>query len=246
MLNWFNKKSPTPTNYSFLAADMHAHLLPGIDDGAPNLETSLDMLRKMAEMGYQRVVATPHVYKEFYPNTSEVIQTKLAELRRAAQQAQIPLQIDAAAEYFLDSHFETLLANDDILALPGNFVLVEMSFIDSYPSFRQVIFDLQLKGYRPILAHPERYAYLCNDTRELSRIVDAGCRLQVNLLSLGGHYGPMARNAAEKMIKKGLVSMLGTDAHNLKHLAELSSIMKSSSVRSLLGGVELENNKVQG
>lgn len=246
MLNWFKKKSPAPTNFTFLGADMHAHLLPGIDDGAPNLETSLQMLQKMAALGYQRVVATPHVYKEFYPNTSTVIKEKLAELQKAAQQAQIPLKIDAAAEYFLDSHFEQLLANDDILPLPGNFVLVEMSFIDSYPSFRQVIFDLQLKGYRPVLAHPERYAYLCNDTRELSRIVDAGCRLQVNLLSLSGHYGPMARTAAEKMIKKGLVSMLGTDAHHLKHLEELSALIKSSSIRSLLGEVEWENNKVQG
>jgi tyrosine-protein phosphatase YwqE len=107
-----------------------------------------------------------------------------------------------------------------------------------------VVFELQLKGYRPILAHPERYPFLCDDWRELRRIQEAGCRLQINLLSLTGHYGAGPRASAESMIKKGLISFLGTDAHHLTHLKELARIPKSGSTLRLLEKGEFDNAKL--
>jgi protein-tyrosine phosphatase len=220
---------------------MHSHILPGIDDGAKTMEDSLAMIRQMAEMGYKRLIATPHIYRELYPNNSEIVLDRLALVRRAVQDAGIPVQIDAAAEYFMDEHFEDLLAKDDILTLPGGYVLVEMSFAAKSPGYRQIIFDMQLKGYKPILAHPERYPYLTDRMGELETLADGGCRMQLNLLSLGGVYGKGPQIAAEKMLKLGIVSMLGTDAHQPMHLRALADMVKKGIVGKVLDAHEFEN-----
>ena len=139
-----------------LGTDLHVHVLPGIDDGSPDLETSLQLLHTMKELGYHRLIATPHIYQEFYPNTSAVILEKLDLVQQSAIREGIEIELLAAAEYFLDEYFEQRLLDDDLLSLPGGYVLVEMSFFAPYPSLRQILFDLQLKGFKPILAHPER------------------------------------------------------------------------------------------
>ncbi len=221
---------------------MHAHILPGIDDGAATLDDSLLLIEGLSLLGYRHLIATPHVYQEFYPNTSDIILEKLDLVRKAVADKGINIRIDAAAEYFLDDHLDDLLQKDDILTLPGGFVLVEMSFVAEYPHLRQTLFDMQLKGYKPILAHPERYPYLNQNMPALQNLVDGGCRLQVNLLSLTGHYGKGPQLAAEKMIKQKLVSMLGTDIHHIQHIDHLHQLQKNSAIRRLLHQYTFENN----
>lgn len=221
---------------------MHAHLLPGIDDGAATMDDSLAMIEGMYALGYRHLIATPHIYKAFYPNTTSIIQEKLVDVRRALKDKGINIRLDAAAEYFMDDHFDMLLHHDDILVLPGGFVLVEMSFVAEQPNFRQTLFDMQIKGYKPILAHPERYPYLNQNITALENLVDGGCRLQLNLLSLVGQYGKGPQLAAERLLKHRLFSMVGSDAHNTKHVDLLSQLHKSSAIRRLFRGYDFENN----
>jgi len=225
LFHWFKEKNPLPAfaDLSWLGADMHSHLLPGIDDGSPDMETSLQLIRALREMGYQRLITTPHIYWEHYPNTPEIITNKLAEVRAALLAADIPVQLDAAAEYFLDEHFETQLAAETLLTLPERHVLVEMSFLGPYPKLHATMFQMRSSGYRPILAHPERYLYYASDLGQFEQIRDYGCALQVNLLSLSGYYGKPEKSLGLKLLEKGWVDFLGTDLHHSRHATHLQA-----------------------
>jgi len=244
LFDFLKKLSRTTTNPPLPQVDMHAHLLPGIDDGAATMEDSLAMIEGMYGLGYRHLIATPHIYQEFYPNTTAIIQEKLQLLRQALTRKGLHIRLDAAAEYFLDDHFDMLLHQDDIMVLPGGYVLIEMSFVAEHPNFRQTLFDLQMKGYKPILAHPERYPYLNQNILALENLVDGGCRLQLNLLSLLGQYGKGPQLAAERLLKHKLISMVGTDVHNIQHVDLLAQLHKSSAIRRLLKDYDFENSKL--
>ncbi len=243
MFNFLRKAIKTQDACVLPTVDMHAHFLPGIDDGAATMEDSLAMIAHLHQLGYTHLIATPHVYKEFYPNTSARIREALHSVKQAVKMLGTEIKIDAAAEYFLDDHFDALLRDNDILTLPGNYVLVEMSFVAPYTHFKQTLFEMQLKGYKPVLAHPERYPYLTKHFSELEDLVHGGCRLQVNILSLGGYYGKGPKAAAFKMLDKGMVSMLGTDAHHLQHLDLIGKIKDTREFQSLHGHI-FENNRL--
>ncbi len=221
----FFKSKPDPTAlFRGLGTDMHSHLLPGIDDGSPDMETSLQLIRSMQKMGFERLITTPHIYQGLYPNTPEIILDRLAAVRAALQAANINIQLDAAAEYFLDENFDAQLAADRLLTLPERHVLIEMSFLAPYHKLHTTLFQMQTKGYRPILAHPERYLYYAGDLGRLEQIREYGSLLQVNLLSLSGYYGKPAKNLALKLLEKGWVDYLGTDLHHDRHATHLQTI----------------------
>jgi len=241
------KKAPRYTleDFSTLAVDMHSHLLPGIDDGAPSMEHSLRLIGELYKLGYHKIITTPHIHSEYYPNTSEIIQQKLQEVRQALQVAQIPVDFHAAAEYYLDEHFESLLRRDEpLLCIHKNYVLVEISFFGSPPKLENYLFDLQMKGYKPILAHPERYAYFGGDLKAYKRFKDLGCLLQVNLLSLAGYYGKNCAETGQKLIKNGLVELLGSDLHHERHLQSLQSALENKSFAKLLLDYEFQNARL--
>jgi protein-tyrosine phosphatase len=219
---------------SFLEADMHAHWLPGLDDGAPDLAHSLDLLQRLADLGYRRLWATPHVMADLYPNRSEVILEKLVLVRTAAKEAGLDLQLETAAEYLLDEGFGEKIAAGDLLTLPGNQVLVEMSFVSPPPQLDTYIFQLQTKGYRVIIAHPERYMFYHQDQAVYHRLREKGCALQLNLLSLTGYYGKAVREVGLRLLKEGLVDYLGTDMHHRRHAAELALLLTDRSLNKLL------------
>jgi len=226
----FLKKSTKIPIGNQLKTDMHSHLLPGIDDGAPDMETSLQLIKGLVGLGYQHLITTPHVMNDMYPNTPEVILSKLEELRSAVLDAGIEVQIDAAAEYYVDEFFEDYIKSESLLCFDNNKVLIEQSMAQEYPRFKEVVFDLRLKGYVPIIAHPERYVYYNNFRHEFQWFKDAGCLLQVNLLSLQGYYGKMERQLAEYLFKSDLIDFLGTDCHHERHLIRLTGFAKESQV----------------
>jgi len=244
MLNWFKEKKQAPVSATFqiLGADMHSHLLPGIDDGAKTMEDSLALIRSLSAMGYTRLITTPHIYKEYYPNTPDIILGKLEQVRQAVAEAQIDVTIDASAEYFLDEHFEQLMEADLLLPLPGNHLLVEMSFFAPYPKLHDVIFRLRTRGYRPILAHPERYLYYAGDIEQFENIRNYGCLLQVNLLSLIGHYGKPIKTLAFKLLERGWVDFLGTDMHHAGHAERLNTLLQGPEIARILGKYEFKNS----
>ncbi|MEO6758907.1 MAG: CpsB/CapC family capsule biosynthesis tyrosine phosphatase [Saprospiraceae bacterium] len=221
MFSLFKKKPAAQPDFGFLHTDMHSHILPGIDDGSPDMETSLALIRAMQEMGYQQLIATPHVMTDFYPNTRTIILQKRDAVRKALQAAGISMPLDAAAEYLVDETFEELYKKEPLLTLPGGYVLVEMSFHHPYPNFHKVLFDLQMQGYKPIFAHPERYSYF-RDLDELQQIKEYGCLLQMNALSITGYYGKPIREKAQKLLAGNMIDFVGTDLHHARHAETLA------------------------
>ena len=243
MFSFFKKKSTTSL-FELLKTDIHSHLIPGIDDGSPDLATSLRYLQRFQEMGLQRVVTTPHIYDGLYNNTTSIIQSGLTKLQQEASKKGLGIKIEAAAEYFVDKHFEQLLAANDLLSFgTRRYVLIEMSFVAPSQQLETVIFQLLTKGYQPILAHPERYNYLHHSMNTYKHIHELGCMLQVNLPSLCGYYGPATKKIAQQLIKLDLVDFLGTDLHHDRHLelfvahqfdADLAKLIQKGNFKNVL------------
>ena len=234
MLSFFFKKSKPIHNQSdFLVTDMHSHLLPGLDDGAEEMEESLNMLRKFVELGYKKAILTPHVMSDAYKNTPEGIREKLELLKTHARD--IDVRIEAAAEYYVDEMLLSKLeSNEEILFFGQHkYVLIETSYINESSYFAHVCFELQSKGYRPVLAHPERYIYLYNDFGKYEELCDRGLLLQLNISSLIGYYSPMSKKIAEKLIDNKMVHMVGTDCHSMKQVAVLEKAMQTSYFNKL-------------
>ena len=206
-------------DYSALGIDMHSHLLPGIDDGSPDAATSVSYIKKMMELGYRKFICTPHIYQDLYPNTPETITAALQVLKARLAEEQIDVEVHAAAEYFIDDLFADRLRNDEqLLTLHKNYVLVEISFMQAPSDLKNILFELIVKGYQPVLAHPERYNYYHSRKEVYHRFKDQGCLLQINLLSLSGYYGKSVQEAAHYLVDQKLVDLIGTDLHHQRHL----------------------------
>ncbi len=241
MFSFFSSKT-LPKDFSFLGTDMHSHLIPGIDDGAKTVEEALALVKELYQLGYRHIITTPHVMADLYPNTPKDITDGLAVLRDAVSAAGLEVKIDAAAEYFIDEHFAALVDHDQLLTLPENRVLVEMSTLSAPPNLFNDLFRLQTKGYQPVLAHPERYVFLKSDFRQYSRLKDYGCEFQLNILSITGYYGKPVRETALKLLKNNMVNFLGTDMHHERHAASLRDFAGNRSAMKLLAAHEFENS----
>ena len=216
------KKKRKIADLSGIATDMHSHLLPGIDDGSPDVETSIALIRGMMEIGYKKFITTPHIMWDIYQNTHETIKTAHTQLKEALKKEKIKVHIRAAAEYFLDDHFDQLLEdNTPLLTIHDNLVLVEFSFVNAPFDLKEKLFKLQMAGYQPVLAHPERYLYLKDNKVFFDSLRDAGCLFQLNLLSLSNYYGKASTELAHYLIKKNYFDFLGTDLHHERHLEAL-------------------------
>jgi len=221
MLKWFSKKKEEelePLDFSILKTDIHSHFIPGIDDGSPDMETSILLIKKMQNLGYSKVITSPHVMSDFYQNSTQIILKGLADVRAELKIQNINMEIDAAAEYYIDFEFEQKIEKEKFLTFGGNYILVEFSFIEEPRNLFDIIFKLQLEGYKVVLAHPERYAY--HRMEDYNELKNRGVLLQINLLSLIGYYSPQVQKKTEKLIEDNLVSFVGTDCHNMHH-AEL-------------------------
>ena len=224
---------------------MHSHLIPGIDDGSPDMATSLAYLSAFQELGFQKVITTPHILAGLYDNTAEIIREGLHELQKSSAHHGLTVKVEAAAEYMIDSYFETLLETDNLMSFgKSNCVLIEMSFVAPSPQLEQVIFKLLTKGYKPVLAHPERYNYWHHSPTLLPYIKELGCSFQINLPSLMGYYGTATRKIALHLIKSGLVDFLGTDLHHERHLALLTRYQFDNNLNQLLQKYPMMNNEL--
>lgn len=225
MFSIFKRRIPTvASNFSFIGTDIHNHLLPGIDDGSPDVATSVELMEGMLELGFSSFVCTPHVLGSVHPNTPDTIKQAHQQLQTSLTAAGYTHSVKYSAEYMTDYELTDIISGEQLLPLPGQYVLVEMSYALPSPNIREVLFDLQTRGYRPILAHPERYPYMFSRFQEYEALVDAGAELQINLLSLQGYYGKHIQKAAEKLISHNLISWVGSDLHHRRHLAALQQL----------------------
>lgn len=218
---------PPGANWSFLGADMHSHMIPGIDDGAKTMEDSLTMLRAMKELGYNTIVTTPHVMSDFYPNSRQTIEAGLAEVQKALKENNIDIQLRAAAEYYIDENFMQLIGTEPLLTIYKNEVLVEFSMLYEPPMLNEAIYKLQTNGYKPIIAHPERYLFFHKDFNRYRDFKDRGCLLQMNMLAPTGHYGRSIKMVADQLLAKGMYDYCGSDMHHEKHIAALKFIVNT-------------------
>jgi protein-tyrosine phosphatase len=243
MFSIFKKKKVTPVDLSGIGTDMHSHLLPGIDDGSPDIETSLKLIAGLQDLGYKKFITTPHILWDMYKNDAATITSAHAKLKYALLQNNVDVPIQPAAEYFLDDHFDELLESDTpLLTINDNWVLVEFSFVTTPMNFKEKLFNMQMKGYQPVLAHPERYLYFMADKKWYDELKSAGCYFQLNILSLTGYYGKASLQLAHYLIDKQYVNLLGTDCHHFRHLDALRSASHlMEPVQSLLDSGRLLN-----
>ena len=216
-----------------LIVDIHSHLLPGIDDGAPTMDHTIGMLRKFEELGYQKLIMTPHIMSGVYDNTSEIILNKLEEVRKVSQDLGLKLILEASAEYYFDETLFERLRNKDLLPFQGNHILFEFSFRNQPSQIEELVFQLKSAGYQPVLAHFERYVYFHSSVEVDRSLRELGCFIQVNLNSFTGHYGPAVKNQAIRLLKAGLIDVLGSDCHRIQHLELLENSLKDSIFHQL-------------
>ena len=231
-------------DFSFLGTDMHSHLVPGVDDGAQTMEDSITLIRRFQALGFSSIITTPHIKWDHYPNTTEIIQLGLKELQQGLQAAGIRMPIKAAAEYYLDDHFMELLNAKDLMPIHGNEVLIEFSFMAEPIQLSQTLFKVQTQGYKPIIAHPERYEYMHREPSAYNSLKDRGCYLQLNTLALTGYYGRGVKEAAEYMLANNLYDYCGTDTHHLRHTDGLDRL-RSSRVMDQLRNYSFRNRDIK-
>ncbi|MFY0631413.1 MAG: histidinol phosphatase [Flavobacteriaceae bacterium] len=232
---FFKKKSKKITDFftnSFV--DIHSHLLPGIDDGAKDISHSLELIKKMRALGIKNFITTPHVLGDVYPNSSATIKEKLQEVQLKLKEQNInDVTISSAAEYMMDEQFSKLLEKNDILTLKDNFILVEMSYFSAPMNLYEIIFEIQLKGYKPILAHPERYNFFHNDFENYYKLKKAGCLFQLNFLSLTEQYGRNVQKVSQKLLELEMYDFVGTDTHHSKHVELLDTMLTEKNKKKL-------------
>lgn len=214
--------------------DIHSHLLPGIDDGAKSMEDTIALISKLDTMGVQNFITTPHVLGSVWQNSSDTILDKLELVQEALEKNDLGyIKIDAAAEYMLDEQFCKLLKERDLLTIKEDNLLVEMSYFSAPVNLFEMLFDIQLAGYNPILAHPERYNFYHQKFDMYEKLKNAGCRFQINLLSLTGYYGPAVKKTAIKLIENNMIDFAGSDVHHEKHVSALQKLGTKANLKLL-------------
>ena len=226
-------KNRVALDLSKVKVDMHSHLIPGIDDGAQNMEETIAMLAKFEALGFSKIITTPHIKHPSYPNSSAIILSGLNEVRNQMKELGISLTLEAAAEYFYDESFLEKVKSRDLLTFGDNYVLFEFSFYHT-PTFVDVLFDELIKaGYKPVIAHFERYLYFLGSIEKAVEWRKRGVNIQVNLLSLTGHYGMEIKKQAEMLIDACEFDFVGSDCHRMEHLTLLEESLTLPQLEKL-------------
>jgi protein-tyrosine phosphatase len=215
-----------PLDLSILGTDVHSHFIPGIDDGAKTIEESLQMIEELENLGYKKIVTTPHVMSDFYKNTPEIILSGLEKVRTALKEKGSSIELFAAAEYNVDSDFEALIEQKKLLTFGDNYVLFELPFFTEPANMSKCVFKMQTLDYKPILAHVERYPFWHNNPDKLYELRDKNLLFQLNINSLTGFYGPEVKKMAEWMVDNNMVELLGTDCHHMGHIGLLKQAVR--------------------
>jgi tyrosine-protein phosphatase YwqE len=238
VLHFFKTKSYLkdiiPSNF----VDIHSHLLPGIDDGAKTIEETKSLVASLQGFGFEQFITTPHIMQNVWNNTTEIITSKLkATLPLLQDSLQLP-KMKAAAEYMMDSYFTENCNSKVLLPLKDNYVLVEMSYLNAPIQLYQIIFDVQIAGYIPILAHPERYNFYHSNYGEFKKLKNSGCLFQLNLLSTVGYYGANVTKTATQLLKDGMIDFVGSDVHHQNHVAAFSEKLLLKDINPLKEAIE--------
>jgi len=214
----FKRKKENIQIGEILRVDIHSHILPNIDDGAKDIEESVELIEALSKLGYKKLIATPHVMNEGYRNSSQKIISTLEMLKKEITEREIDIELAVAAEYYMDDGLDRLIEQKDILTLCDSYILFETSYINPPLNFKETIFQMKLNNYKPLLAHPERYRYIENSYEILEEWKDYGISFQVELNSFTGYYGKSALDIAIWLSKRAWIDFLATDTHSIRHI----------------------------
>jgi len=243
MIDIFGRKKKATPVFP-LEVDIHSHLLPGIDDGVESVDDALEILRVFIQLGYKRVITTPHIMAEFYPNTPEIILGKLQLLQEAIKAAGMKITVEAAAEYYLDEGFMQMLEEPSkLLTFGKNYLLFETSFLNEPVFLNEAVFKINALGLQPVLAHPERYLYIQANPSVLHELAERNVLFQCNMNAINGYYAKGAKKIAKYLIKNKMVSFLGSDCHNMKHALQMNETVEKKYFHRALE-LDLLNNQV--
>lgn len=238
---FFKKQKPKYSDFSAIGTDMHSHLVPGVDDGAKDIPNSIELISGLKELGFNKLYTTPHTLQDIHPNTSETLKKGHAQLDGKLPEG---ITMDLSSEYYLDEQFQTQLGENNLIPLPGNRLLVEFSQITKPHDLEEVIFDLGIKGYQVVLAHPERYLFFHKQFNYYTRLKEMGIELQINAMSLTEHYGKGIKSIAEKLVEKDMIDFIGTDIHHIRHLEVLKRVPESKFFTRLVESGLLKNQEL--
>lgn len=198
--------------------DIHSHILPGIDDGAPHQQGSLKMAQVAADEGVTQIIATPH-YNESYKNTKSSIIEDVARLNEAFKEEDLPLEVLAGQEPRIFGEFLKDYEENKLLTLNDaqQFILVELPH-ESVPRYTsQLLYDIQLQGLTPVIVHPERNRELIQSPDLLYKLVKNGALTQITASSVTGHFGKQIMKFTYELIESNLTHFVASDAHNTAH-----------------------------
>jgi tyrosine-protein phosphatase YwqE len=236
-----SSKTKTPADLSSLKTDIHSHFLPALDDGSKNMDETISMMREIEKMGYKKLICTPHIMSDYFKNSPETILPVLEKVKTAIAAEGINLELSAAAEYYVDFDFERKLKEEKLLTFGKNYLLFEISYLHPPENLNHVIFNMITQGYKPVMAHPERYNFWHSKFNMYEEMIEKGVLLQLNINSLTGYYSIETKRTAEKMIEKGMVSFIGTDCHHAGHISLLNKVVYEKSLHQLLQSGKLLN-----
>jgi len=241
----FNLRNRNKTNHfnytDFYSTDIHSHLIPGIDDGSQDIEESLEIIASMSNMGIKKIITTPHI-SMLYPNTPDNINNGLTKLQKEAVARNIDIKLEVAAEYMVDDVFVEILKNGQLMTFGKNYVLIELNSYSPFPILSDLIFEMQIKGYDIILAHPERYLYWQNEFANYEKLKDRELLFQINILSLTNIYSPEIHKLAVKLIKEGMIDFVGSDTHSAEYIPKIKDVLTGNLFQELATTGQIKNN----
>jgi protein-tyrosine phosphatase len=227
----FLKNRPKNTG-TLLTTDIHSHLLAGLDDGVKSFNEAEEVIRVFQDMGYTKLITTPHIMSDYYKNNSATILKGLDEVRNYLV-GKMNIRMEAAAEYYLDEELiRRTESPEQLLTFGQRYLLFETNFISEPLHLKEFIFKATSSGYKPVLAHPERYQYMTLKKAEDLR--DRGVLFQVNSLSLIGYYSLPVQRIAYKLIDQGWVDFLGSDCHTPEQARILPMVQKNKYFQKAL------------
>ena len=242
MFDLFTRKEPNILRY--LNADVHSHLLPSVDDGVKDIETALSCINEMKRNGIAKIYVTPHFQTHRFKNDEDDIKRRFDEFRTLVSVHISDMELCLAGEYLIDSGFEERLRTKKLLTINDKYLLVEFSFNQSMLGMEELFFEMQMKGYEVILAHPERYLYLNKDSKLIHNLKEQGVYFQSNIMSFGGFYGSESMRRAYQYVENGWINFLGTDIHGKKYRDALVDVCKKSKFQKLLKKNTFLNNQL--
>lgn len=217
-----------------IRTDIHSHLCPGIDDGAASPAQGAELVAGLAGLGLERMIITPHFTADVFENTIQTVDSSLDRLKTAMAEQGVTMRLSVSGEYRIDDWLFSQLRDGTVRPLPGDYLLVENPWIAEPPSLLSFLSNLRVHyGFKPIMAHPERYLYYIKSPKAYRKLRQAGVRFQINLLSLAGYYGKTVKATAEALLEADMVEFVGTDLHHTRHLNALRAYLASSDYHKL-------------